>query len=86
VVIAPAPIDTSVKPLDYDPVIESKIAKVRREIDVREKAGAAEQGAEALQELQGLYEELDRLLREKITGSPPSANQSLEVEVLRRKR
>jgi hypothetical protein len=67
-------------------LIESKIAKVRREIDSREKAGAAEQGSAALQELQGLYEELDRLLREKITGAHPSSKQPLEVEVLRRKR
>jgi tetratricopeptide (TPR) repeat protein len=86
VAIAPAAKDTEVEPLDYNPVIESKIAKVRREIDSREKAGAAEQGSAALQELQGLYEELDRLLREKITGAHPSSKQPLEVEVLRRKR
>jgi len=78
--------DVAVESLDYNPVIEAKISKVRREIESREKAGADKHSAEELQELQALYEELDRLLREKITGSTGSSGESLEVEVLRRNR
>jgi len=78
--------DVAVETLDYNPVIEAKISKVRREIEARETAGADKHTGDELRELQALYEELDRLLREKITGSPGSSNQPLEVEVLRRNR
>lgn len=82
----PAMPPIQVEALNYDPMIEAKIAKVRQEIAERETKGTEPEGAQALRELQALYEELDRLLREKITGSSKPAATSLEVEVLRRKR
>ncbi|RFC46736.1 MAG: Tetratricopeptide (TPR) repeat [Verrucomicrobia bacterium] len=82
----PALAPVAVESLDYDPLIEAKIAKVRQEIGVREAKQPEPEAPEELQELQSLYQELDRLLREKITGSAKPAPSSLEVEVLKRKR
>jgi hypothetical protein len=72
--------------LNYNPVVEAKINKVREEIELREAKGPGKHTAEELQDLQALYQELDRLLREKITGGSGAGASSLEVEVLRRNR
>jgi tetratricopeptide (TPR) repeat protein len=70
----------------YDPVLEAKIVRVRKEIEAREADEKAKGTPEGLGELQALYEELDRLLREKITGESAREKPPLEVEVLRRSR
>jgi len=77
---APAPSQGS--QIGYDPALEEKISRVRKEIEAREADESEKGTAQGLANLQALYEELDRLLREKITGERPS----LEVEVLRRSR
>jgi tetratricopeptide (TPR) repeat protein len=78
--------DIAIESLNYNPVVEAKINKVREEIELREAKGSGKHTAEELQDLQALYQELDRLLREKITGGSGAGAASLEVEVLRRNR